>query len=176
MLSQPVTATATNVVLNFGPITWNHLRISPGGRWQVVDIMPTPNAVFFGSDGYPGGLHRVRRVGKEVTQIENAILFRDGAQSLKYLQMASYRARDLADAPLIVAFQGAGGGGNRKIVIAHPDGERVWTVWNDTADLNGGVTNIFGPTANGNVVATISTSSAPSGANILRAPMPQVPA
>lgn len=178
VLSQAPTATATNVIIAVGSLTWNRFHYGRSGRFQVTGIIPAPEGVYFGSDGYPTGLHLARRTASgRPGKIENVLRtapYSTGTGA--HLQNAHFRARDLADAPILVAYNNNAASPGGCLVLVHPDGKRAWKVWDDpytTAAFSSFVSIFY--TANGNIVGTIVSARTASGYQFFKAPMPALP-
>jgi hypothetical protein len=178
VLSQAATATASNVVVAVGSLTWNKLRYGRSGRFQVTAIIPAPEGVYFGSDGYPTGLHLSRRVsGGRPGALENVLRtapYSTGTGA--HLCSAYFRARDLIDAPVLVAWTNNSASPGGALALIHADGKRTWKLWDDpyvTSSFSSFISIFY--TAAGNIVGTLQSARTGSGYQMFKVAMPSLP-
>lgn len=187
VLNQAATGASSSLPIGVGPITWTKFHFFESGRWQTVGIIPAPDAVYFGSDGYPTGINRSRRGvgnhGNAQSRIESLLqtaAYETGTGHL--LTTGQFRAQKLADAPIVFGFTPNDTATGGAIALVHPSGRKAWTVWTGDTTLHGastlplGVEQVF-YTANGNIVANLCgfISSATVSQATFKMPMPILP-
>lgn len=177
VLSAAATATASGVVASLGTLTWKVFHYGRSGRFQVTSIMPAPEGVYFGADGFPTGVHFSQRTRRGAPgKLENVLLTAAYSTGTgKHLAMGVFRASDALDSPVI--FSGVPNdttvGGF--IAIAHPNGRRIWKVWDDSRQVAfEGPVQVF-HTYSGKLIASLQSARTSSGWQILSAPMPALP-
>lgn len=177
VLSVEATATATGVLVNFGPITWEVFHYGRSGRWQVVGIIPAPEGVYFGGDGYPTGFHISRRGPSNVPgKLENVLAtgpYKTGVG--QHLQYGSYRAPNNPDAPVLISACSNDTDMGGYLAIVHPSGRKAWKVWDDPWKVAFESIQQVYHTASGNIVGQIKSGRTPSGYQLFRVPMPELP-
>lgn len=176
-LSANATATATGVKFGWGKSTWKKLHSGRGGHFQVTAMVATPNNVFAGSDGFPGGVHRIRKgAGQVVPIIENAIRVNTGTSTSTVCNYAYRPSTENAVTLISLAVAGSGAPTEPGLLLATLDEERWFTLWADTAKPGpGSGFLICVHTALGNVLGMITSNRTGSGTQIFRAPMPMFP-
>lgn len=180
VLSAAATATATSVIINVGPLTWNLYHYGRSGRFQVAGIVPAPEGVYFGADGYPTGLHFAQRNtggGDKPGRIINKLITAPYSTGVgQHLQMGAYRARDLADAPILFTGVSNTAGTGGYLALVHPNGHGAWKIWTDPwTTAYESLVQVF-HTYSGNIIGSIQSTRTASGWQMFKAPMPKLPA
>lgn len=176
-ISANATVTATGVKLAWGKSTWKKVHGGRGGLFQVTGLVATPHNIFCGSDGYPGGVHRIRKGSSQVAPIiENAMRVNSGTSTSTLCNYAYRAATEKAVTLIAMQVAGSGGATEPGRLLATIDEERWFTIWSDTTKP--GPTSGFRiavHTALGNVLGMINSNRTGTGIQIFRAPMPMFP-
>jgi hypothetical protein len=180
VLSAAATATASNVLINVGPITWVVYHYGRSGRFQVTGIVPAPEGVYFGADGYPTGFHFAQRNqsgGNKPGRIKNKFMTAAYSTGVgQHLQMGAFRAKDIADPPILITGVSNTTGVGGYLALIHPNGHGVWKLWDDPWTTNAfeSIVQVF-HTYNGNIVGSIQSARTASGWQMFKVPMPKLP-
>lgn len=176
-MSATATATATGLTVSLGALTWKKLNYARAGRYQVVGVLPSPKGLYFGADGFPTGLHFAARRGDGgVAPMRNVLLTAlYSAGTGAHLQVGFHRPGWDPDAPVVMGAQSNNNGTGGCLVLAHPDGQRAWKLWDDpwlTAFQS--FNNVF-LTARGNIVGTLESTRTATGFQTFKVSAPALP-
>ena len=158
------------VVVGDNPNTATYYSDDMGTSWTFVEgstvvqytgILALPNAVLFGSDRNPNGVHVYHRGNKsEMPVIEPLLLVNDSKVITHVFQMPFKKDWNPAT-PTYFASEGISAAGGRTVVIGTVDGNTANLMFE--ADLSGlysgNMRCPLGPTAQGNIVSYIEDSS-----------------
>lgn len=154
--------------------TWNFV---PGSNeMQYTGIMPLPDVVVFGSDRTPNGLHYYVRGQKTDTPVIKPLLIVDHElTTAKAFGLPFKRDRHPATETY---FPGPDAGFNfPSVLTGFVDGKKGHLLWQGETPgsglpLSGTLAEVFGPTAQGNVLAVMYGDPTVSGIRTMKAPAP----
>jgi hypothetical protein len=176
-LSIAATATASGVTAYWGNITWNVFHYGQSGRFQVVSIIPAPEGVYFGADGYPTGFHFSARVpGGNPGKLENVIStgpYKTGVG--QHLVYGSFRAGNTPDAPVLISACSNDTDMGGYLALVHPSGRKAWKLWDDPRLVAYESIQQIYHTAQGNIIGQIKSGRTASGYQMFKVPMPALP-
>lgn len=148
-------------------VTWNSLPALPGDAnlsaagSQSTTIAVLPDCIIFGADNRPGYYRLPRKGYRKVGQFTVQLNLAGGSGDLM-LACRLHRNRKQNGAPLLGGYNSDNSllvpGG---LVASLDAGQTVTLLWQDTALTGGyrGPINVFGPTYNGKIVATVAQTT-----------------
>ena len=170
------------VVVGDNPNTATYYSDDRGTSWTFVEgssivqytgIMALPNAVLFGSDRNPNGVHVYHRGNKSDMPVIKPLLLLNDSKIITHVFQMPFKKDWNPATPTYFASEGISDAGGRTVVIGTVDGKTANLMFE--ADLSGPYSGNMrcplGPTAQGNIVSYIDDSSI-SGYRTVKAKAP----
>lgn len=159
-------------------VTWNYVEGTGygGDAVQYTGVLALPDVVLFGSDRAPNGVHSYRRGLKSDMPVIKPLLLVDDSDVITRVFQLPYK-RDWAPTTETYFTATNAGGRGRSIIVGTVDGKKAHLMWEseDPAGeeaFSGNVHFALGPTAQGNIIARMSSDPTVTGIRVMKAPAP----
>lgn len=170
------------VVVGDNPNTATYYSDDMGTSWtfvkgssimQYTGILALPNAVLFGSDRNPNGVHVYHRGNKSEMPVIEPLLLVNDSKIITHVFQLPFKKDWNPATPTYFASEGISASGGRTVVIGTVDGKTANLMFEGdlSGPYSGNMRCPLGPTAQGNIVSYMDDSSI-SGYRIVKAKAP----
>jgi hypothetical protein len=177
--SNAASGAVTGLAVGWGSSTWKRAFRGPVNQMQTGAMIAGQKAIYFGSDGYPQGVNAIRKApgSPANSPIQSRLNVGNSYQSHAILMSGMYQAPWLSTAPILGALTSGPSPALETFLVGTVDEEEWFVIYQQATASSGQgfIGNVYGPTALGNIVATINNPGTGSGWFTFRAPMPVFP-